>query len=156
MCWTRIIPLNLSSMCKTKAETVYVCHHACLLWCLLDHLILNIWTLFTRSDVIWALVLGAGCERGSAILRKAKTERGFHLFGIFSLFPQLGGCARELKYGTKALSWEFGGPTRRGLNSLTLQITVQGRNTQIKVRIIGSTGTFWVLFSMDVHRFCCL
>lgn len=37
MCWnkTRKIPLSLSIMRKTKAETVNVCHHACLLCCLL-------------------------------------------------------------------------------------------------------------------------
>lgn len=106
-----------------------------------DHLIVNIWTLLTRSDVIWALVLGAGCERGSAILlRKAKTERGFHLFGIFSLFPQLGGCARELKYGTKALTWEFGGPTRRGLHNVTLQNMHEWPEHTLKWELLAQLG----------------
>lgn len=160
MCWNnmRKIPLNISIMHQTKVEIVHVCY-ARLLCCLLDHLIVNIWTLLTRSDARWAFFffLWRGCERGSEILLwKAKTECGFHLFGIFSLFPSLGDVPESWSMAQKPCLGNLGDQQEGACTVLRSRTYMKGRNTQDKVRTAGSIATYWVLFSIDVYWSCSL
>lgn len=91
---TRKIPLNISRMYQTKAETV---HHVCLFCCLLDHLKhVNIWTLGSLDLMLDGLFWGGeGVRGGQQFCSEKQKQNVFFIYLEFSpCSPAWGMCQR--------------------------------------------------------------